>query len=292
MYYKKSLSILSILFFSCVFCIAIGIKSGKAQVRGDSLSTTSTTETEDDTVSESDATRTESFFKSDSQTTAWGATFNQYQFAPDVGYGETGYGYEYTDPLTGAYVSYSTSGMGMGAVPLPVYGGMNSQFAQASYGPYAFGQKPTTQATPGYDTQSSIGGDAFGTQYSYQTGTPNLTALAGWSLAQNPQTAALGYGMLYNTAGYGSGLSTGISPFGTASSLGLSGLTSGAYTNPFATARTTYSPYSTGFSASPYTTGFTSRPYTTGFSASPYTTGFTSAYNPYGSSAYSSGFYY
>jgi len=279
MYFKKSLSLITILVFSLVFCLAVAINGARADAVRTSDQSEDTEmrvgETEEENTAE-EGTRTASWYQLDQGTTGWGGTMQQWSFGPDVGYGETGQGYSYTDPLTGRYVSYQTSGMGVGAVPLPTYGGMNSQFGAASYGMFAGGNMPTTTATPGYDTQSSTAGDAFGQGYQYQTGAPNVTAMAGYGLMQNPSTAGLGLAMLYQGSAASSGLGFGSTGYG-ASALGSFG--SFAPTTAFGSGLGFGSSYGLtgGFGApNPYT----ANPY----SASVYrpTTGFSA----YGSTAY------
>lgn len=261
MNFRKSLSLITIVIFGFVFCLAIAINGSRAaevtrtdQSNEGELAVGQSTEDKKD----EEGTRTAAWYQSDTATNAFGGVMTQWQFGPDVGYGETGQGYSYTDPLTGAYVSYQSSGMGMGSVRLPVYGGMNSQFGAASYGPWAGGQQYQPQATPGYDTQTSFGGDAFGTQYNYSQGQPNYAAMTGFSLMQNPATAGLGAAMLY---GYG----TGGTGFGTSF---------GAPATAFGGFGTAFSPLATGF-GSGLTSAYRPTTFTGGL-----TGGYTGAYRP------------
>lgn len=197
---RKSISLTTIFIFSFVICIACALNVTKAQVRGDyPICIDGDCETEAEASAGADATVTAAmpirgadWFTREVSTSGWGATITQFAYGPDAGYGETAQGYEYTDPLTGASVSYKVTGMGMGAIPLPVYGGMFSALGSQSYGPYGYGNQPVTQPTVGYDTQSSQAGNAFGQGYEYSISRPNLTSMVGTSLLSNPFTMGSG----------------------------------------------------------------------------------------------------
>ncbi|MGA1839477.1 MAG: hypothetical protein ACMUIU_02540 [bacterium] len=135
------------------------------------------------------------------QTDAWGRTWTVGQFGPDVGYGEQGSIYEYTDPMSGAYISYSSTSMGVGAGgPMMGYGGMFSPLAQISYGPYAGGGRPQVQSTPGYDTMGYLSGSLWGNNTSYYQAQPNFMAQMMFGLG--------GFGGgLFGGGGYGGGYS-------------------------------------------------------------------------------------
>jgi hypothetical protein len=121
--------------------------------------------------------RSASWHETTFQTDAFGRTWTVGQFGPDVGYGEQGTMYEYTDPMSGAYVSYSSTSMGTGAGGIMAgYGGMFSPLAQASYGPYAGGGRPQVESTWGYDTQGYLSGSAWGNNTSYYQAQPNFMA--------------------------------------------------------------------------------------------------------------------
>lgn len=282
MNFKRSISLITIFIFSFIFCIACSMNQVRAQARDayqtciDGECETDADEAEDGLISlftsqsTADPGRTANWYQRDTASSAWGGTTTQWAYGPDVGYGETAQGYEYTDPLTGASVSYQVTGIGMGSIPLPMYGGMNSNLGTASYGPYAYGNRPVTQSTLGYDTQTSQAGSAFGQGYQYSMSQPNLTALVGTSLLQNPFTmgtglalasmsgAFSGYGysgalsspLAYTGGGYGYPSYGGYGGYGTSAgygypSYGYSGYgTSAGYGYPS-------SGYSTGYST-PY----------------------------------------
>jgi hypothetical protein len=156
---------------------------------------------------EEEPDRSASWHETSYQTDAWGRTWVVGQFGPDVGYGEQGSIYEYTDPTTGTYVSYSNTSMGMGAGgPLMGYGGMFSPVAQASYGPYAGGNRPSVGSTFGYDTQGYLSGSLWGNNTSYFQAQPNPMAQMMFGLG----FGGGGYG--YSGTGYGG--FGGYSPFG------------------------------------------------------------------------------
>ncbi|MGA1871156.1 MAG: hypothetical protein ACMUJM_21705 [bacterium] len=213
MNFKRSLSLIMIFIFSFIFCIAFSMNQVRAQERTayqtcidggcetdaygieNELSTLFTSTTE--------PSRFANWFQRDTQTSAWGGTVTQYAYGPDAGFGETARGFQYTDPLTGASVSYQVTGIGMGMIPLPMYGGMNSALAAASYGPYAYGNQPVTQPTLGFDTQTSEAGNAFGQGYQFSVSRPNLTAMVGTSLLQNPLTMGSGLALAAMSGAFG-----------------------------------------------------------------------------------------
>jgi hypothetical protein len=267
-------------------------------------------------VDEEDAERSSDVYQHDTMTSPWGETYQTWSYAPDVGYGEVGEGYSYTNQLTGETVSYQVTGMGMGSVPLPIYGGMGSEFGQASYGIFSSGGAPIVQPTPGVHTETSTAGSAFGEGYQYAASRPDPTAMIATGLMQNPSTAALGYAMAFSAGGLGSfssptsigglggvsGLGSGLSSFGSLggirSPLGLGGmgglgLSTGfgglgisaglgglGYTGARYGLNPGYNSYSGGYAPAPvYSGGYVPTPsYGGGYVAPPATT----AYTPYG----------
>ncbi|MGA1867965.1 MAG: hypothetical protein ACMUJM_05385 [bacterium] len=266
-------------------------------------------------VDEEDAERSADLYQHDTMTSPWGEVIQTWHYEPDVGYGEVGEGYIYTNPLTGESVSYQVTGMGMGAIPLPIYGGMGSEFGQASYGIFSTGQIPVVQSTPGVYTETSTAGSAFGEGYQYAASRPDPTAMMATSLMQNPSTAALGYALAYTSGGLGSfslptsfggvggigGLGSSISSFGSlggirsigglgiSSRLGglgsfgglgiSSGLGSLGYSGASYGINPGYSAYSGGLVTAPPVYGSAYAPsYGGGYTAAPTT----SAYAPYG----------
>jgi hypothetical protein len=144
---KKTISIITILMFSFVLCVMGARNIAIAEENEECVG-------EECTVDGEEADRTQSWHETQTGTTAWGGTFISGQFGPDVGIGETGQYYQSIDPLTGATTSFYTTGLGSGiGGALAGYGGMFSQYGQDSYGPYAGGNRPQVQPTPGYDTQ-------------------------------------------------------------------------------------------------------------------------------------------
>jgi len=128
-------------------------------------------------------TRAASWNQTQTLTTPWGATGLIGRFGPDFGYGEQGTVYQYRDPYTGSYISYSNTGMGMGlGGPLMGYGGMYSGLGAASYGPYAYGGSPQVQPTPGWATQGYASGGLFSPQTSFYQAQPGLFGMLGTSL--------------------------------------------------------------------------------------------------------------
>jgi hypothetical protein len=197
---KKISSVVIMIFFILAFALVFGIHSSTA---ADSAVRTSDQGSTSSSGNDSMVIRNADWFQDNVATTGWGGIMQQYSFGPDVGYGETGSGYSYYDPLTGTSVNYSTTGMGMGSIWAPVYGGMGSALGSASYGPFVTGQAPTVTPTYGYDTQTSIAGNAFGQGYQYSTSRPNLTSLLSMSLLQNPYTMGTGLALAYSSLGYG-----------------------------------------------------------------------------------------
>ena len=260
---RKSISLITIFIFSFVICIACAMNVAKAQVRGDYPTCIDGECGNEPEKSENSVNatvgmtnRAADYFQRDTSTNAWGGIMNQFSYGPDAGWGETGQGYEYTNPMTGASVSYKVTGMGMGSIALPMYGGMNSALGAQSYGPYAYGNQPVTQPTYGYDSQSSQAGNAFGQGYEYTRSQPNLTAMVGTSLLSNPFTmgsglalaamsgafsdfgasgyGASGYGASGYPGGYAAGGAYGASGYGGVPSYGGYGgyAGSGAYGSP------------------------------------------------------------
>ncbi|MGA1824646.1 MAG: hypothetical protein ACMUIP_08265 [bacterium] len=144
--------------------------------------------------------RTQSWYKKDAQTTPLGGTATQWSYGPDIGWGETGKGFTYTDPIMGATISYSITGFGMGTVAAPLYGGAQSIFGQGTYGPLwetaATGKAPVTSPTYGWSTQTSQAGSLFGTGYTYTYAQPDYALLLAAQLAKNPSTQSLGNTLL------------------------------------------------------------------------------------------------
>jgi len=158
-------------------------------------------------------------------TSAGGGTWISSNFGPDVGYGEYGTRYEYTDPMTGRYTSYSTTGMGQAqgmAGMLPIYGGMYSGFGGASYGPYAGGQNPSVQQTPFYDTQGYMSGNLWGqntqayqSQFNFMGGMMGMLtgSFGGYGGNSSAGYGGGGYGYPGGYGGYG-GYGGGYSGYG------------------------------------------------------------------------------
>jgi hypothetical protein len=145
--------------------------------------------------------RDASWHETEYGTDAWGGTWLSGRFGPDVGYGEQGQVFEYTNPGTGMYVSYSSTGMGMGlGGPMLGYGGMFSPVAQASYGSYAGGGRPNVQATPGYDTQGYLSGNLWGQNSSFYQARYN--PMAGFLFGMAGLLGG-GYGGFGGYGGYG-----------------------------------------------------------------------------------------
>jgi hypothetical protein len=278
---RKSISLITIFIFSFVICIACALNVAKAQVRGDyPICIDGDCETEVDTSEGTDATaampiRGADWFQTQSTTSGWGATLTQASYGPDAGYGETGQIYEYSDPLTGTSVSYKVTGMGMGTIPLPVYGGMFSALGSQSYGPYAYGNQPVTQPTVGYDTQSSQAGNAFGQGYEYSISRPNITSMVGTSLLSNPFTMGSGLALAAMSGAF-SGY--GASSFGVPSYGGYAGY--GGYGVPSYGGYGGYGGYSVpsygGYAGSSSAYGYPQSAYTGGYG---YPTSFTGGYN-------------
>lgn len=165
---------------------------------------------QDSEVDDDEVTRDAAWYKINTGTSATGGTWISSQFGPDYGYGEQGTHYEYTDPITGMYTSYSTTGMGRAqgwAGMMPVYGGWNSAVGAQSYGPYAGGQTPSVQQTPFYDTQGYMSGSLFGpstqayqSQFNFMGGM--MGTLFGTFGGYGGSNYSAGYG---GYAGYGGG---------------------------------------------------------------------------------------
>ena len=116
----------------------------------------------------SDPTRGAAWYQVNYGSDAYGGTFLSGQFGPDVGIGEQGTIYQYSNPLTGAYVSYQSTGIGAGVGgPLLGYGGMFSPVAEASYGPFAYGQTPNVSPSLGFDTRGFLYGNLWGQGVNY-----------------------------------------------------------------------------------------------------------------------------
>lgn len=279
---KKSISIITILMFSFLFCITC--------TRNVNLAIAEESEEcvgEECTVDGEEANRGSDFYQYDTQTTAWGGLLEQWQYGPDAGYGETGQGYTYYDPMTGQSVSMQTTGMGMGQLALPMYGGMNSQLAQQSYGPFAYGNDPNPQTLPGQDTMTSMAGNAFGQGYQYAAAQPNVNAILSQSLMSNPSTMGLGLAVAAQSgafSGYGiGGTSYGLGGIGLGSA-GLGGIGLGTSLGGYGLG--SYGLGGVGYGGSPYGTVIGGSAY----GASPYAA---SAYgaNPYAASAYGASAY-
>ncbi|MEW5800893.1 MAG: hypothetical protein AB1847_02205 [bacterium] len=172
-----------------------------------------------ETGENSSVSRNANWYETQYGTSPFGGTWIMGQFGPDIGYGEQGVSYQYSDPLTGSYVSYMSTGMGMGlGGPFVGYGGMYSPVAAQSYGPYANGNNPQIQPTPGWSTKGYSSGNLFGQSTNYYQAQPALFGLGLYGLG--------GYGLggysslgLYGLGGYGvSGLY-----YGTAGLYGLGG---------------------------------------------------------------------
>lgn len=143
-------------------------------------------------------------------TDEWGGTWMKGSFGPDWGMGEQGQVMEYSNPMTGMYVSYKTSGMGMGmGGPFAGYGGMFSPVAEASYGPYAWGGQPQIQSTPGWQTRGYVSGDLWGQSTSYYQAQPNIFAMGIQSMLGGLGGMFGGWGGFpgynYGYGGYGGG---------------------------------------------------------------------------------------
>ncbi|MGA1825907.1 MAG: hypothetical protein ACMUIP_14725 [bacterium] len=211
---------MSVIIFCIVYLTALPLLSGNSVctaqevVRTTQSSTSSTQATKEDekktqaeTVSSNayanflaslptTASRTQSWYKKETQTTPIGGTATQWSYGADLGWGETGSGFSYTNPLTGATVTYSTTGYAMGTVAAPIYGGAQSIFGQGTYGPLlqtaATGKAPQTSPTIGWTTQTSQAGNLFGTGYTYTAAQPDYGILLATQLTKNPSTQALG----------------------------------------------------------------------------------------------------
>lgn len=162
----------------------------------------------DDDSSEPD--RSASWYQAQYGTGPFGQNWMIGSFGPDYGIGEQGMRYQYTDPLTGSYVSYSTTGMGMGlGGPLAGYGGMFSPAAAISYGPFAYGNNPQPMPIPGYSTEGYTSGGLFSPNVNYYSAQPSLLGLMGGMFGFGGL-----YGGLYGGLGYGSGFGSWGGGFG------------------------------------------------------------------------------
>jgi hypothetical protein len=125
-------------------------------------------------ASQDQVIRQADWYKVNYGTDASGGTILIGQYGPDVGIGEQGTVYQYANPLTGQFVSYRTTDIGVGfGGPLLGYGGMFSPVAQASYGPFAYGQTPVVSPTPGFDTAGFLFGNLWGQNVNYYEARPN-----------------------------------------------------------------------------------------------------------------------
>jgi len=121
-----------------------------------------------DVMAQTDPTRTANWYEVNYGTTSLGGTFLTGQYGPDIGIGEQGFVYQYSNPLTGQYISYQSSGIGYGVGgPYAGYGGQFSPVAQASYGPFAYGNTPTLSPTPGVNTSGYLYGNLWGQNTNY-----------------------------------------------------------------------------------------------------------------------------
>ncbi|MGA1824768.1 MAG: hypothetical protein ACMUIP_08895, partial [bacterium] len=251
---------------------------------------------DDGMTDEADVMRNAAIYQHDSTVSPYGATYQQWSYAPDIGYGEVGEGFSYVNPLTGESVSYQVTGIGMGAIPLPVYGGMGSQYGQASYGMFSTGSIPVVPSTPGVYSETSTAGSAFGEGYQYAASVPDPTAIVAMNLIQNPSTAGLGYAMAFASGAMSSNFSlptsigsfgSGLSSFGSLggmnimSGLGLSsGLGGFGYTGASYGVNPGLNAYSGGYIPS-YGGGYASAPLAYGNAYAPsYGGGYVA--NPYG----------
>ena len=122
------------------------------------------------------ATRDAQWYQAQYGTNPLGGSWMMGRFGPDFGIGEQGYTYQYSDPLTGSYISYTTSGLGMGiGGPLLGYQGMFSQAAMQSYGPFAYGNNPMPASTFGWSTEGYTSGSAFGPYTNYYSAQPMMS---------------------------------------------------------------------------------------------------------------------
>jgi hypothetical protein len=266
---KKSISIITILLFSFLFCITCtrNIAIAEEECVG-----------EECTVDGEEAVRGSDYYETQVVTDAYGGTLLTGQFGPDVGIGEQGTIYKYTDPRTGTVVSYSTTNMGVGLGGVAAgYGGMYSPYAQGSYGMFAGGNQPTAQATPGLNTQQYQSGNIFGQNTQFSQATPDPYASTALSMMQNPQTAGLGLGLyaqgMYSSPGVAS---VAGSPF--ASAFGSIGTGIGYPTSIGGYGIGSYGLGGVGYGGSPYGTVIGGSAY----GANPYQT----QYNPYQAQQY------
>jgi hypothetical protein len=297
MFYKRLLSLITVVLFivavSCTCRLAIARMNEREDeiVVGERVGEESRG---DHGMTDKEAERSANTYQHDSVVSPYGATYQQWSYAPDIGYGEVGEGFSYLNPLTGESVSYQVTGIGMGAIPLPVYGGMGSQYGQASYGMFSTGSIPVLSSTPGVYSETSTAGSAFGEGYQYAASVPDPTAMMTMNLMQNPSTAGLGYAMAFASGAMGSfslptsigGLGSGLSSLGSVggmnimSGLGLSsGLGGLGYSGAGYGVNPGYNAYSGGYAPS-YGGGYASAPlaygsgyapsYGGGYGAGPY----------------------
>jgi hypothetical protein len=268
---KKSISIITILVFSFIFCITCTRNLAIAEeCVGDEC-----------TVDGDAAVRGSDYYETQTTTDAYGGTILTGQFGPDVGIGEQGTVYQYTDPRTGTQISYSTSAMGSGLGGIMAgYNGMYSPNALASYGMFANGNKPTAQPTLGYNTQQYQSGNIFGQNTQYSQATPNPYATTALSMMQNPQTSSLGMGLfslgMYSSPGVSS--LAGGSPASVLGGIGVNPYQSAYTANPYQSAYTA-NPYQSAYTANPYQSAYTANPYQSAYTANPYQSAYTA--NPY-----------
>jgi len=180
---------------------------------------------------DSNVSRNADYYNVQYGTSPFGGTWTMGQYGPDVGIGEQGYQYQYSDPLTGTFVSYSSSGIGAGLGGIWAgYNGMYSNVAQQSYGPYAYGNTPEVQPTVGWSTQGSTSGNLFGYNTNYYQAQPATYGLMGGLLGGLGGYYGGGYGLSgYGLSGYGLG-GYGLGGYGL-SGYGLSGYGSPSYSS-------------------------------------------------------------
>ncbi|MGA1874091.1 MAG: hypothetical protein ACMUIA_00625 [bacterium] len=128
----------------------------------------------------STTTRYADWYESQYGSGPFGQTWMVGRYGPDYGIGEQGYTYQSYNPLTGSFVNYSSSGLGMGlGGPLLGYQGMFSPMAQISYGPFSYGQNPQVAPTPGWSTQGYTSGSAFGNYSNFYQAQPMFGLMGG-----------------------------------------------------------------------------------------------------------------
>ncbi|MGA1824956.1 MAG: hypothetical protein ACMUIP_09860 [bacterium] len=140
------------------------------------------------------AVRTESYFTAEKETTPWGTVVFKGEYGPDLGIGETGSIYYFSDPLTGTQISYKEEGLGVGQLGvLAGYTGKYSPLASSQYGVFAgdTDYSKLLSSTPGFSTYQQMGGNIMGS-YQYSTERPDPLYLAAQQLSAYPQTQQLG----------------------------------------------------------------------------------------------------